>query len=274
LKGGDGINKNGSLWILNEGCKLNGDILNEKESELFIPKLESATLRKKEGKEEFEEEGDSYIIDFTGNDFYECDLSFVITYKTKDKTEEVEGNIKLNDERNGEGRIKKAKIDSSEAEEEISVYLKFKGKNKEQQKSKEIKIKEKSEDTKGESGGDNSWAIAGFIVMTILFVLGIAFVVFVILISSMKIKKLEKNGNEEEEESGTVKEEKLDEDNDNDNENDNGDNSNKSKEERKNIEMETYEIKNEESVSLSDSSLNPETSAEMPKELKSSENEN
>jgi len=87
LKGGDGILKDGWLWILNDGCKMSGEVLKEKESELFIPKLESANLRKKEGKEEFVEEGDSYVIDFKGSDFYECDLSYVITYKTEDKTE-------------------------------------------------------------------------------------------------------------------------------------------------------------------------------------------
>ncbi|KAH7827007.1 uncharacterized protein MONOS_4819 [Monocercomonoides exilis] len=74
LKGGDGLMPNSSLWILNDGCILEG-IIGERPSPFFIPKLEEASLI---------DNGNNVSIKFKGSLFVPCDLSFRLVYKTGD----------------------------------------------------------------------------------------------------------------------------------------------------------------------------------------------
>ncbi|KAH7828343.1 uncharacterized protein MONOS_3407 [Monocercomonoides exilis] len=68
LKGGDGVLPNTSLWILNEGCSLEG-IAGERESPFFIPKVESVSSEKS---------GEIVDIVFRGSILLPCNLSFEI----------------------------------------------------------------------------------------------------------------------------------------------------------------------------------------------------
>eukprot|EP00770_Monocercomonoides_exilis_P004511 MONOS_4490.1-p1 / transcript=MONOS_4490.1 / gene=MONOS_4490 / organism=Monocercomonoides_exilis_PA203 / gene_product=unspecified product / transcript_product=unspecified product / location=Mono_scaffold00120:29305-38289(+) / protein_length=2995 / sequence_SO=supercontig / SO=protein_coding / is_pseudo=false len=74
LKGGDEVLPNTSLWILNEGCTLEG-VAGERSSSFFIPKLEDASVN---------ENGSNIFIKFKGSLFVPCDLSFRLVYKTGD----------------------------------------------------------------------------------------------------------------------------------------------------------------------------------------------
>ncbi|KAH7819425.1 uncharacterized protein MONOS_15285 [Monocercomonoides exilis] len=74
LKGGDGQEKNTSLWILNDGCTLDG-IAGERLSPFFIPRLEDVSVN---------ENGSNVVVKFKGSLFVPCDLSFRVVYKTGD----------------------------------------------------------------------------------------------------------------------------------------------------------------------------------------------
>ncbi|KAH7816815.1 uncharacterized protein MONOS_1587 [Monocercomonoides exilis] len=79
LKGGDGQEKNTSLWILNDGCSLMG-IVEERASPLFIPTLRSVETEEKEG-----------VLDvvFRGTLLLPCNLSFRVVSSVGD-VEQVE----------------------------------------------------------------------------------------------------------------------------------------------------------------------------------------
>ncbi|KAH7832206.1 uncharacterized protein MONOS_997 [Monocercomonoides exilis] len=75
LKGGDGAKENSSLWILNEGCELDG-IAAERISPFFIPILDSARMEKEE---------DTTKIDFKGSLLLPCNLSFQLVVAIDDE---------------------------------------------------------------------------------------------------------------------------------------------------------------------------------------------
>ncbi|KAH7829462.1 uncharacterized protein MONOS_3249 [Monocercomonoides exilis] len=66
LKGGDGLEKNTSLWILDEGCTLEG-IAGERASPFFIPKVEDVSAEKS---------GEKVNLVFRGSLLLPCNLSF------------------------------------------------------------------------------------------------------------------------------------------------------------------------------------------------------
>ncbi|KAH7829886.1 uncharacterized protein MONOS_1418 [Monocercomonoides exilis] len=74
LKGGDGQEKNTSLWILNDGCSLMG-IVEERASPLFIPTLRRVETEEKEG-----------VVDvvFRGTLLLPCNLSFRVVSSVGD----------------------------------------------------------------------------------------------------------------------------------------------------------------------------------------------
>ncbi|KAH7815036.1 uncharacterized protein MONOS_6113 [Monocercomonoides exilis] len=69
LKGGDGAKENSSLWILSEGCTLEG-IAGERGWALFVPVVEEAHMR--EAEEELE-------VRFVGRLLIPCNLSFGVS---------------------------------------------------------------------------------------------------------------------------------------------------------------------------------------------------
>eukprot|EP00770_Monocercomonoides_exilis_P003262 MONOS_3242.1-p1 / transcript=MONOS_3242.1 / gene=MONOS_3242 / organism=Monocercomonoides_exilis_PA203 / gene_product=unspecified product / transcript_product=unspecified product / location=Mono_scaffold00075:2848-11882(+) / protein_length=2861 / sequence_SO=supercontig / SO=protein_coding / is_pseudo=false len=66
LKGGDGVKDNSSLWILDEGCTLEG-IAGERASPFFIPRVESVSAEKS---------GEKVNLVFRGSLLLPCNLSF------------------------------------------------------------------------------------------------------------------------------------------------------------------------------------------------------
>ncbi|KAH7824774.1 uncharacterized protein MONOS_2964 [Monocercomonoides exilis] len=68
LRGGDGMEKGSSMWMVNEGCEMGG-ILAARESVLFIPQVE---------KVEVEEVGEREKVVFVGELLLPCNLSFKV----------------------------------------------------------------------------------------------------------------------------------------------------------------------------------------------------
>ncbi|KAH7824273.1 uncharacterized protein MONOS_196 [Monocercomonoides exilis] len=118
LKGGDGVKDNSSLWILNDGCTLEG-IIGERPSPFFIPKLEEAFVNEK---------GSNIVVKFKGELFLPCDLSFRLVYKTGDvelvETYQFEESSFVS-ETEVIGTIPSDKITTVEDETEVSVMIMF-----------------------------------------------------------------------------------------------------------------------------------------------------
>ncbi|KAH7819287.1 uncharacterized protein MONOS_2854 [Monocercomonoides exilis] len=118
LKGGDGQEKNTSLWILNDGCTLGG-IAGERSSPFFIPKLEEVSIS---------ENDRDVVVKFKGSLFVPCDLSFKLVYKTGD-VELVETYPFEEDgfvsETEVIGRISSENISAIADETEVSVMILF-----------------------------------------------------------------------------------------------------------------------------------------------------
>ncbi|KAH7817500.1 uncharacterized protein MONOS_10135 [Monocercomonoides exilis] len=75
LKGGDGWEKNTSLWMLNDVCIFEG-IVSERESSFFISVLDSVKS---------EENGTNTNLKFEGSLFLPCNLSFSVLFKEGDE---------------------------------------------------------------------------------------------------------------------------------------------------------------------------------------------
>ncbi|KAH7823756.1 uncharacterized protein MONOS_16251 [Monocercomonoides exilis] len=118
LKGGDGVKDNSSLWMLSEGCKLEG-IASERASSFFIPVLESV---------ETKEETDRMKLIFKGMLLVPCNLSFSVVKRKGEEKEiekhEFDSNGFLS-EREVEGSVAKDLISSCGNEIEISAYILF-----------------------------------------------------------------------------------------------------------------------------------------------------
>ncbi|KAH7817784.1 uncharacterized protein MONOS_1882 [Monocercomonoides exilis] len=118
LKGGDGWERNTSLWMLNEGCSFEG-IVSERDSSFFIPVLESV---------EAKEITDRTKLIFKGLLLVPCNLTFSVV-KRKGEEKEIE---KDDFDSNGflsetevEGSVAKDLISSCGEEIEVTVYLMF-----------------------------------------------------------------------------------------------------------------------------------------------------
>ncbi|KAH7826237.1 uncharacterized protein MONOS_7675 [Monocercomonoides exilis] len=112
LKGGDGLERNTSLWLLNAGCSFEG-IISERVSSFFIPVLESVETREKD--EEME-------IVFKGKLLLPCNLSFMVV-KQKGEEKQIEkyefDESEYASETEVEGRLKREIIREAGDEEEM-----------------------------------------------------------------------------------------------------------------------------------------------------------
>ncbi|KAH7818718.1 uncharacterized protein MONOS_2154 [Monocercomonoides exilis] len=118
LKGGDGILPNTSLWILNDGCELDG-MAGERISPFFIPILDSANMEK---------EKDSAKIAFEGSLLLPCNLSFQVVISVGDEKSITTFDLKedsFGSERNVFSTIDSGFIESAPEEAEISVRIVF-----------------------------------------------------------------------------------------------------------------------------------------------------
>ncbi|KAH7824204.1 uncharacterized protein MONOS_15840 [Monocercomonoides exilis] len=118
LKGGDGLERNTSLWMLNDGCSFEG-IASERDSSFFIPVLKSV---------EAKEEANRMELTFKGMLLVPCNLSFSVV-KRKGEEKEIEH---YDFDSNGflseievEGSVTKDLISNCGDEIEVSVHILF-----------------------------------------------------------------------------------------------------------------------------------------------------
>eukprot|EP00770_Monocercomonoides_exilis_P007405 MONOS_7366.1-p1 / transcript=MONOS_7366.1 / gene=MONOS_7366 / organism=Monocercomonoides_exilis_PA203 / gene_product=unspecified product / transcript_product=unspecified product / location=Mono_scaffold00249:71933-78601(+) / protein_length=2223 / sequence_SO=supercontig / SO=protein_coding / is_pseudo=false len=109
LKGGDGLERNTSLWMLNDGCSFEG-IVSERASSFFIPVLEGV---------EAKEETDRMKLIFKGMLLFPCNLSFSVVKRKGDEIEIEKYDFDSNgvlSEREVEGSVEKDLISSCDDE--------------------------------------------------------------------------------------------------------------------------------------------------------------
>ncbi|KAH7816463.1 uncharacterized protein MONOS_15595 [Monocercomonoides exilis] len=178
LKGGDGQEKNSSLWILNDGCDLRG-IAGERSSPFFIPRLEDASLI---------ENGSNIFIKFKGSLFVPCDLSFRLIFKTGD-VELVETYPFEEDSFISEteviGKIPSENISTIADETEVSVMILF-GKqlaatSPQILKNKtESKVKGNERIVEGGKEGKSYWLLIVIVLVVLFLIVLIISVIFIV----------------------------------------------------------------------------------------------
>ncbi|KAH7832058.1 uncharacterized protein MONOS_388 [Monocercomonoides exilis] len=188
LKGGDGLKDNSSLWMLNDGCTLDG-IAGERSSPFFIPKLEEASVN---------ENGSNIVVKFKGSLFVPCDLSFRVVNKTGDvelvETYEFEEDSFVS-EAEVIGTIPSANISTIEDETEISVMILF---GKQRVATSPQILKNKTESKTGKDRVVEGGKKEGSIWPIIVIVMGvILFVILVIAVISTVRWKKAKNENKD-----------------------------------------------------------------------------
>ncbi|KAH7816302.1 uncharacterized protein MONOS_10033 [Monocercomonoides exilis] len=178
LKGGDGLERNSSMWILDKDCKTTG-IADERDSLLFIPKLEAIETKKN---------GEKMQLTFKGLLFLPCNLSFSVCSSVGDV--EIKDSFQFEDddfisENEVQGVISETIINDAADDAEVSVSILF-GNSRNPASTDLFILKNKSKvqtdgnDNLAKSGkdGKSSWALIGCIVIVvILFILLIVFVV-------------------------------------------------------------------------------------------------
>ncbi|KAH7823880.1 uncharacterized protein MONOS_1082 [Monocercomonoides exilis] len=118
LKGGDGLQADSSLWILNEGHKLSG-IASERLSPFFIPKISSITV----------EETESYVnVIFEGSLLLPCNLTYQIIF-TSEEEQVIEKRMFSEEDYISEEKIQvtldPSEIKAKDMETEVSISISF-----------------------------------------------------------------------------------------------------------------------------------------------------
>eukprot|EP00770_Monocercomonoides_exilis_P012796 MONOS_12740.1-p1 / transcript=MONOS_12740.1 / gene=MONOS_12740 / organism=Monocercomonoides_exilis_PA203 / gene_product=unspecified product / transcript_product=unspecified product / location=Mono_scaffold00727:11209-17001(-) / protein_length=1930 / sequence_SO=supercontig / SO=protein_coding / is_pseudo=false len=190
LKGGDGLERNTSLWMLNEGCSFEG-IASERDSSFIIPVLESV---------ETKEETDRMKLTFKGSLLIPCNLSFSVV-KRKGEEKEIE---KHDFDSNGfmsesevEGSVGKDLISSCGNETEVSVRILF-GDAESPSSTNSFILKNRSEtEPKGDeiiSKGEEQieWSLFAFIGCIVVLVIFVGLFVVVVVFLRKKLRESEK----------------------------------------------------------------------------------
>ncbi|KAH7825127.1 uncharacterized protein MONOS_1496 [Monocercomonoides exilis] len=178
LKGGDGLERNTSLWMLNDGCNFEG-IVSERDSSFFIPVLECV---------EAKEEAYRMKLTFKGMLLVPCNLSFSVV-KKKGEEKEIEhydfDSKGFLSERKVEGNVEKNLISSCGNEIEVSVCVLFG--NSESPSStnsfilknaSETNIKDDGRIVEGGKEGKSYWLL---IVIVCIVIVVLLFVIVIIL---------------------------------------------------------------------------------------------
>eukprot|EP00770_Monocercomonoides_exilis_P011694 MONOS_11638.1-p1 / transcript=MONOS_11638.1 / gene=MONOS_11638 / organism=Monocercomonoides_exilis_PA203 / gene_product=unspecified product / transcript_product=unspecified product / location=Mono_scaffold00596:406-11438(+) / protein_length=3579 / sequence_SO=supercontig / SO=protein_coding / is_pseudo=false len=189
LKGGDGLERNTSLWMLNEGCNFEG-IASERDSSFFIPVLESV---------EAKEETDRMKLIFKGMLLIPCNLSFSVVKKKGEEKEIEHYDFDSNgflSEREVEGSVAKDLISNCGDEIEVSVHILFG--NEESPSStnsfvlKNTSISPPKDDERISKGEDKiEWSLVAFIVCIVSFLIFVGLFVVVVLLRR-KLRESEK----------------------------------------------------------------------------------
>ncbi|KAH7817550.1 uncharacterized protein MONOS_14489 [Monocercomonoides exilis] len=118
LKGGDGVLPNASLWILNDGCVVEG-VVTDRESLLFIPVLEDMKVECTKKKCE---------VVFFGHELMPCNLSFQVVYAAGD-SKQIDKHVFLEggyiSECEVRGTVENTKMTTASEETEVSVCILF-----------------------------------------------------------------------------------------------------------------------------------------------------
>ncbi|KAH7821050.1 uncharacterized protein MONOS_11674 [Monocercomonoides exilis] len=190
LKGGDGVKDNSSLWILNEGCTLDG-IAGERSSSFFISVLESV---------EAKEVGEEVEIVFKGKLLLPCDLSFMVV-KQMGEEKQIE---KYEFDESGcvsetevEGRLPKEMITEAGEGVEVSVCILFgDGNNPSSTNSFILKNASitlpKGDEIMFKSENKIEWSLFAFIGCIVIVII-LLFVIVVVVLLRKKLKELERN---------------------------------------------------------------------------------
>ncbi|KAH7825806.1 uncharacterized protein MONOS_13287 [Monocercomonoides exilis] len=185
VKGGDGLERNTSLWILNDGCSFEG-IVSERDSSFFIPVLESV---------EAKEETDRMKLTFKGMLLVPCNLSFAVVKKNGEEKEIEKHDFETNGfltEREVEGSVGKDLVSNCGEEVEVSVYILFGDKNSPSStdsiilKNRSVKVKD--DERISEEDNKIEWSLIAFIGCVIV----VAILLFVIIIIVVLKKKQNK----------------------------------------------------------------------------------
>ncbi|KAH7829810.1 uncharacterized protein MONOS_3353 [Monocercomonoides exilis] len=137
LKGGDGWERNTSLWMLNDGCNFEG-IVSERVSPFFIPVL---------GSVEANEKGAEMEIVFKGKLLLPCNLSFIVVKQIGDEKQIEKYEFDESgcaSETEVEGRLEREAISEAGEVMEVSVCILF-GDNKNPSSTDSFIVKIRSE---------------------------------------------------------------------------------------------------------------------------------
>ncbi|KAH7823427.1 uncharacterized protein MONOS_3659fu3660 [Monocercomonoides exilis] len=180
LKGGDGVKDNTSLWILDEGCALEG-IAGERESPFFIPRVESVSSEKS---------GEVVDVVFRGSVLLPCNLSFKTVAAVGD--EEVvekylfdESGFISEEEVHGSVPVKTVEGVPSEAEVRVSILF---GSADSPSATDSFVLKNRSESktsgderiAEGGKEGKSIWPIIVIVMAIILLIVLIISVIFIV----------------------------------------------------------------------------------------------
>ncbi|KAH7823050.1 uncharacterized protein MONOS_1339 [Monocercomonoides exilis] len=193
LRGGDGMEKGSSMWMVNEGCDVGG-ILAARESVLFIPRVEKVEV-------EVEEVGEREKVVFVGELLLPCNLSFKVEKRMGEEAHvekgvfEEEGYVS---EGMAFGWTSTAGIRNENENAEVSVCILF-GNAESPSSTNEFIVKNRSEPkTNGEEriveGGKEKKSYWLLIVIIMAFVLLVILIVAVI--STIRWRKV-KNENKD-----------------------------------------------------------------------------
>eukprot|EP00770_Monocercomonoides_exilis_P014649 MONOS_14595.1-p1 / transcript=MONOS_14595.1 / gene=MONOS_14595 / organism=Monocercomonoides_exilis_PA203 / gene_product=unspecified product / transcript_product=unspecified product / location=Mono_scaffold01031:5732-14599(-) / protein_length=2873 / sequence_SO=supercontig / SO=protein_coding / is_pseudo=false len=181
VKGGDGIEKNTSLWILDEGCELGG-IASERGSSFFIPILE-------EVKNISQPNGDVELM-IHGKLLLPCDLSVKMSMKNGDEEEIVRKGIEEEgfvSENEIHSVISCSELEKVREETEVSVLIVF-GKGDSPSSTERFIVKNGSESVgkgderivEGGKEGKSSWAVFCLIFVVLFLIVLIVSVVLAV----------------------------------------------------------------------------------------------
>eukprot|EP00770_Monocercomonoides_exilis_P012208 MONOS_12150.1-p1 / transcript=MONOS_12150.1 / gene=MONOS_12150 / organism=Monocercomonoides_exilis_PA203 / gene_product=unspecified product / transcript_product=unspecified product / location=Mono_scaffold00653:30-6471(-) / protein_length=2147 / sequence_SO=supercontig / SO=protein_coding / is_pseudo=false len=181
LKGGDGWERNTSLWILDEGCELSG-IVSERASTLFVPVVEEAM-------NETTSDGRT-SISLTGKLLLPCNVSLRLNFRNG--KEEVVESYGISERESVSEKEIVAVVSSTQmtlvgAETEVSVSLLF-GKIDSPSSTESLILKNKSESqangdeklVEGGKEGKSYWLLIVIVLVAILLIVLIGFIIFVI----------------------------------------------------------------------------------------------
>ncbi|KAH7817729.1 putative Protein tyrosine and serine/threonine kinase [Monocercomonoides exilis] len=181
LKGGDGLERNTSLWMLNEGCSFEG-IVSERDSSFFIPVLESVEVK---------EETNRMKLIFKGMLLVPCNLSFMVVKQIGEEKQIEKHDFDTSgflSETEAEGSVAKDLISSCGNEIEVSVHISF-GVTETSLSTYSFILKNASESepkgnenlVEGGKEGKSSWALIVIAIFAVSFlVVFVGFVLFVV----------------------------------------------------------------------------------------------